>query len=216
MKAGYMNPILYFDELDKISQTPKGEEVASVLIHLTDSTQNDHFSDNYFSEIPIDLSKCLIIFSYNDESLVNPILKDRMITIHVSGYTKKEKVEIAQNYLIPRILKTYNLSPQDIMFDNSVIEEIIDRVPEEQGVRNMKRGIDSIISWINMRRYVPNLNPAFSEKLHTNTNTNTNKDKETEKEQTIEFPIKITTQLVKKYIKNNDNLNNHKIASMYL
>lgn len=201
IRAQYMNPILYFDELDKISQTPKGEEVTNVLIHLTDSTQNHHFSDNYFSEIPLDLSKCLIIFSYNDESLINPILKDRMITIHVSGYTKKEKVEIAQNYLIPRILKTYNLTPQDIVFDNSVVEEIIERVAEEQGVRNMKRGIDSIISWINMRRYVPNITPESCEKEAT---------------PTIELPIRITTQIVRKYIKTNDAASKHVMASMYL
>lgn len=206
MKAQYMNPILYFDELDKISQTPKGEEVTSVLIHLTDSTQNDHFNDNYFSEIPLDLSKCLIIFSYNDESLVNPILKDRMVTIRVSGYTKKEKIEIAQNYLVPRLLKTYNLTPQDIVFDNSVIEEIIERVEEEQGVRNLKRGIDSIISWINMRRYVPTINPEFSEKTRDETSPK------------IEFPVKITTHIVKKYIKTNDAAASHKhvMASMYL
>lgn len=212
MKAGYMNPILYFDELDKISQTPKGEEVASVLIHLTDSTQNDHFSDNYFSEIPLDLSKCLIIFSYNDESLVNPILKDRMITIRVAGYTKKEKVEIAQNYLIPRILKTYNLNQDDIVFDQSIIEEIIERVPPEEGVRNMKRGIEAIISWINMRRYIPNIIPAFSEKQR---DTEKEKDKE-ESSVKIELPVKITSNLVKKYLKNTDNISKHVMASMYL
>lgn len=204
MKAQHMNPILYFDELDKISTTPKGEEVTNVLIHLTDSTQNEHFSDNYFSEIPLDLSKCLIIFSYNDESLINPILKDRMITIHVSGYTKKEKVEIAQNYLIPRILATYNLKKEDIVFDNSVIEEIIERVADEQGVRNLKRGIDSIVSWINMRRYVPNIAPSATKE----------KDESVQK---IEFPIKINTQLVKKYIQNNDSsMKQHVMASMYL
>lgn len=194
IKAQYMNPILYFDELDKISNTPKGEEVANVLIHLTDSTQNDHFSDSYFSEIPLDISKCLIIFSYNDESLINPILKDRMITIHVSGYTKKEKLEIAQNYLIPRILTSYNLKPDDILFDKSIIEEIIERVPAEEGVRNLKRGIDAIIGWINMRRYVPNIAPSFSESERS-------KKEDAEAPVRIELPVKITTQLVKKYIK---------------
>jgi ATP-dependent Lon protease len=207
VKAQYMNPILYFDELDKISQTPKGEEVASVLIHLTDSTQNDHFSDNYFSEIPLDMSKCLIVFSYNDESLVNPVLKDRMITIRVSGYTKKEKLEIAQNYLVPRLLATYNLKKDDILFDNTIIEEIIERVAPEEGVRNLKRGIDAIISWINMRRYVPNLSPAFSEK---------EKKEDANSSVKIELPIKITSHIVKKYLKDIDNsISKHVLASMY-
>jgi len=208
IRAQYMNPILYFDELDKISATPKGEEVASVLIHLTDSTQNDHFSDNYFSEIPLDLSKCLIIFSYNDESLVNPILKDRMITIRVSGYTKKDKLEIAKNYLIPRLLSAYNLKPTDIVFDDAVIEDIIERVAQEEGVRNLKRGIDAIISWINMRRYVPNMVPDADAKCSTSTNNEPIK---------IELPIKITGQLVKKYIKasNDTNMAQYMLATMY-
>lgn len=207
VRAQYMNPILYFDELDKISATPKGEEVASVLIHLTDSTQNDHFSDNYFSEIPLDMSKCLIIFSYNDEGLVNPILKDRMITIRVKGYSKKEKLEIAQNYLIPRILKTYKLNSDDIVFDSSIIDDIIERVPQEEGVRNLKRGIDSIVSWINMLRYVPNASspaPAHA-------------DKKDETPIKIEFPIKITSQLVKKYINKSEarEMDKGLMASMY-
>lgn len=212
IRAQYMNPILYFDELDKISATPKGEEVASVLIHLTDSTQNDHFSDNYFSEIPLDLSKCLIIFSYNDESLVNPILKDRMITIRVSGYTKKDKLEIAKNYLIPRLLSAYNLKPTDIVFDDSIIEEIIERVAPEEGVRNLKRGIDAIISWINMRRYVPNMVPDADGKASTGAGAGANNEPIK-----IELPIKITGQLVKKYIKasNDTNMAQYMLSTMY-
>ena len=212
IRAQYMNPILYFDELDKISATPKGEEVANVLIHLTDSTQNDHFSDSYFSEIPLDLSKSLIIFSYNDESLINPILKDRMITIRVSGYSKKEKLEIAQNYLVPRILKSYNLNPTDIVFEDAIIDEIIERITPEEGVRNLKRGIDAIISWINMRRYVPNLVPSFSEKEKKD------KDKEdVDNAVKIELPVKITTQLVKKYLKRTEdgNMSKYLMTTMY-
>ena len=76
-----MNPIIYFDELDKISDTPKGEEIIGILTHLTDTTQNDKFHDKYFSEIDFDMSKYLFIFSYNDETKINPILKDRMYNI---------------------------------------------------------------------------------------------------------------------------------------
>jgi ATP-dependent Lon protease len=82
-----MNPIIYFDELDKVSDTPKGEEIIGILTHLTDTTQNSQFHDKYFSELDLDLSKCLFIFSYNDESKINPILKDRMYRIETKGYT---------------------------------------------------------------------------------------------------------------------------------
>jgi hypothetical protein len=96
-----MNPIIYFDELDKISETPKGEEIIGILTHLTDTTQNSQFHDKYFAEIDFDLSKCLFIFSYNDPLKVNPILLDRMYKIKTSGYQVKDKIVIAQQYLIP-------------------------------------------------------------------------------------------------------------------
>ena len=88
-----MNPVIYFDELDKVSDTPKGEEIIGILTHLTDTSQNSKFHDKYFSEIDFDLSKCLFIFSYNDERKVNPILRDRMYRINTTGYNKEEKTE---------------------------------------------------------------------------------------------------------------------------
>ena len=72
-----MNPIIYFDRLDKVSDTPKGEEIIGILTHITDTSQNSEFHDKYFSEVSFDLSKCLFIFSYNDDK-VNPILRIRM------------------------------------------------------------------------------------------------------------------------------------------
>ena len=155
MKAQCMNPVIFFDELDKVSTTSRGEEIIGVLTHLTDSTQNERFTDRYFGGVELNLSRALIIFSYNDESLINPILKDRMISIRVKGYNLKEKLTIARDYLLPEILKQYNLTPNDIKFPLSVIETIIHRVPQEEGVRNLKRGLESVVSWINMHRYVP-------------------------------------------------------------
>ena len=71
-----MNPVIYFDELDKISDTNKGDEIIHMLTHLTDPSQNSLFQDNYFPGIDLDLSKALFIFSYNDESRVNKILSN--------------------------------------------------------------------------------------------------------------------------------------------
>jgi ATP-dependent Lon protease, bacterial type len=89
MQTQCSNPIIYFDELDKVSDTPKGEEIIGILTHLIDTTQNTQFHDKYFSEIDFDLSKALFIFSYNDESKINPILRDRMYRITTKGYSKK-------------------------------------------------------------------------------------------------------------------------------
>ena len=91
-----MNPIIYFDELDKISDTPRGQEIVGILTHLTDTAQNTQFHDKYFAEVDFNLSKCLFIFSYNDEEKVNPILKDRMYRIKTKGYSVKDKTIICQ------------------------------------------------------------------------------------------------------------------------
>ena len=89
-----MNPIIYFDELDKVSETPKGEEITGILTHLTDTAQNMKFHDKYFAELDFDLSRCLFIFSYNDESRVNPILKRQNVSYSNKGLrTKREKLQ---------------------------------------------------------------------------------------------------------------------------
>ena len=155
MKTQCMNPILFFDELDKVSQSARGDEIVGILTHLTDSTQNDHFTDRYFGEIDINLSKALMIFSYNDESLINPVLKDRMITIRVSGYSLKDKIVIARDYMLPAILHQYNFKVGDVVFTDEILEHIVHKLAKESGVRCLKRGIESIVSWINMYRFIP-------------------------------------------------------------
>lgn len=149
------NPILFFDELDKVSSTKKGEEIFGVLTHLTDMSQNEKFSDKYFGEIDLNLSRSLIVFSYNDENMINPILKDRLITIKVNGYKKNEKIVIAKDYLLPTIFRNFGMDPQVVQFTDEIIGQIIDTVAEEEGVRNLKRGLECVISWVNMYRYMP-------------------------------------------------------------
>jgi len=146
-----MNPVIYFDELDKISDTPKGEEIIHMLTHLTDPSQNNLFQDNYFPGVNIDLSKALFIFSYNDESLVNKILKDRMYVINTKGFNTEDKLKICREYLIPEIYDIFAFSIEDIIFTDEIIKNIItDHTDNEEGVRNLKRCIETIISKINI------------------------------------------------------------------
>jgi len=147
------NPVIYFDELDKISETPKGDEIVGILTHLTDTTQNSQFHDKYFSEIAFDLSKCLFIFSYNDESRVNRVLLDRMFRIRTSGYSAKEKVTITQNYLVPKIVEQVKFSPEDIRISSDMVEYIVENYTEkEEGVRNLKRCLEIIHTKLNLHR----------------------------------------------------------------
>jgi ATP-dependent Lon protease len=161
IQSNALNPIIFFDELDKLSETEKGSEIIGILTHLTDSTQNSNFQDKYFSQISIDMSKTLFIFSYNDDSLVNPILKDRMYVIDVNGYDNKEKVIISKMYIIPELLKEYFFTSNDILFSDDIIEYIITKTSKEEGVRNLKRNIETIISKINLIRIKDNILEPF-------------------------------------------------------
>ena len=150
-KCGSMNPIICFDELDKVSETAKGDEIINMLIHMTDSSQNSKFQDNYFPGIDIDLSKVLFIFSFNDENKINRILKDRMYVIRTKGYNNKDKLEIAHNYLLPDILDTFSYTKEDIIFTDEILTSMIQKYTGgEEGVRNLKRCLENIISTLNI------------------------------------------------------------------
>ena len=146
-----MNPIIYFDELDKISDTHKGDEIVHLLTHLTDPSQNSLFQDNYFPGIHLDLSKALFIFSFNDETKVDRILKDRMYVINTKGFKPKDKIEICRNYVLPELLDTFLFTKDEILFSDEAILHIIEKYTgKEEGVRNLKRCLETIISKINI------------------------------------------------------------------
>jgi ATP-dependent Lon protease len=150
IQCGNNNPIIFFDELDKVSQTDKGQEIIGVLTHLTDTTQNDEFHDEYFSGFHLDLSKALFVFSYNDESLVNPILKDRMYTIDIPGYSTSDKICISKTHLIPEIEKDLGVKPGSFLLNDVVLKYLIERTSKEDGVRNLKRNLETIYSKLNL------------------------------------------------------------------
>ena len=150
VRAKVMNPVIYFDELDKVSGSKTGQDIINILIHLTDPSQNTCFQDKYFSNIDFDLSKSLIIFTYNDNDSIDPILKDRMITIHTKDYTTTDKIKIASGFLIPTMKQEFNISELDIGDD--VVKYIIEKTASEAGVRNLKRSIEKIVSNINLDR----------------------------------------------------------------
>jgi ATP-dependent Lon protease len=193
IKTRVMNPVILFDELDKVSSCYKGDEIINTLIHITDPVQNSKYTDRYFEEIDLDLSRATIIFTYNDESLINPILKDRMITINVPGYNSNEKLILAKDYLIPEILKQYNINVGDIIINDNVLKYIIEDIEKEEGVRNLKRAINSILSNVNMMKYIDidDVN--------------------------IKFPFNVSIEYYDKYCKNKNKYNkNDIIQTMYL
>ena len=189
-ESKYMNPILYFDELDKVSNTSHGEEIINILIHLTDSSQSDTFHDKYFSNIPIDLSRCMIIFSFNDVSMINPILRDRMTIINTKEYTTENKIKIAQDYMIPSVLKQFGIKQGDVVMSDVVIKHIISSISDEKGVRNLKRALIDIVGAINYNRIMG--------------------------EETYEFPYEVKKDYVDTLLKAKTKKEDHFLHSLYI
>jgi hypothetical protein len=158
MTGGCMNPIIFIDEVDKISQTEQGREIVSILTHLTDSTQNDEFEDKFFNGIKLDLSKALIIFSFNDISLLDPILRDRITIVEYNPLTMAEKLVIIKEYILPEICKEVGFNKDEIIFTDDIITYLIESYTYEAGVRKIKEKIVEIVRDINLNRFNINNN----------------------------------------------------------
>jgi len=195
IETGVMNPIIFMDELDKISETNDGQEIQNMLVHITDPIQNNCFEDKYFSGINIDLSKAIFIFSFNHIEKINPILKDRLHIIKVQEPSFDDKMIISNKYLIPEICKNIGFKQDDITFDEDAIRHIINLCKYEKGVRGIKKHIESVILRLNVARFI--------KKGKYN-----NLDK-------INLPYKVNRELTKKIIKNEDEIP-ASIQMMYL
>jgi ATP-dependent Lon protease len=197
-----MNPIIYFDELDKISDTPKGEEITGILTHLTDTTQNSQFHDKFFSELHFDLRQCLFIFSFNDVTKVNPILLDRMYRIITKGFDQKQKTSIAINYILPKMKSHVQFQEDDLVFPEDTIQYILSSfAAKEDGVRNLKRCIESIVTKLNLFRLLKPTNTILQNDF---------------KIDSIAFPLTVTKEIVDKLLKRDDSFYATSHLSMYI
>ena len=149
MESKCMNPIIFIDELDKVSKTENGKEIIGILTHLIDPTQNESFQDKYFSGIDLDLSNALFIFSYNDVSVIDKILLDRIHRIKFDNLTLYDKLEITDKYILPELYEKVGLE-NVIEFDEEVLKFIIEKYTYESGVRKLKELLFEIISEINL------------------------------------------------------------------
>ena len=149
MEHKCMNPIIFIDELDKVSRTENGKEIIGILTHLIDPTQNESYQDKYFSGIDIDLSNALFIFSYNDVNAIDRILLDRIHRIKFDHLTLIDKIEITKNYILPELYEKIGLKDMFI-FDDEIIKFIIETYTNESGVRKLKELLFEIISEINL------------------------------------------------------------------
>ena len=152
ISAKCMNPIIYFDELCKISGSVHGKEISDALCNLIDPKLNHSFHDDYLG-ISIDVSKVLFIFSYNNEDNVDRVLLDRMDIIGCDGYSIDDKIQILDNYMLPILLDKIHLHKDDIKITDNIVKHIIKKYAnKEEGVRELNRCVDTILTKINLLR----------------------------------------------------------------
>lgn len=143
------NPLMLLDEIDKVGADSRGDP-ASALLEALDPEQNSFFRD-HFVEIPFDLSECLFICTANSLSTVPRPLIDRMEIIELTSYTRREKLSIAKNHLIPKQAKRHGLNGRSLRITDEAVYEIIDYYTRESGVRNLEREIAAICRKAAMR-----------------------------------------------------------------
>jgi len=168
-----MNPIIFIDEVDKISRTEHGKEIVGILTHLLDPAQNDCFQDKYFTGIDLDLSKALFILSYNDVDAIDKIMLDRIHRVKFSSLTLEDKLIISKTHILPEVYRKMGLENM-IQFSEEVLKFIIDEYTLESGVRKLKEILFEIVGEINLDLL----------KNHSTT-------------ETIDFPISITIDDIK-------------------
>jgi len=189
MESKCMNPIIYIDELDKVSRTEQGREIIGILTHLIDTTQNDEFQDRFFSGVPFDLSKALFIFSYNDPDQIDRVLLDRIHRVKFDNLSWSDKIVIVDKFIIPDLNEKMGFE-NTVYLSEEVVKHIIETYTMEPGVRKLKEILFDLFGEINIQL------------LNVSKNS----------EASIELPVKITIEdLGTKYLKKNRKVHDVKI-----
>lgn len=147
-----MDPIFFFDELDKLGSKNGSESISHCLLHLTDPVQNSHFQDRYFQDVPLDLSKASFIFSYNDPSAVNPILMDRIHRVKFDPPSEEEKETVVRNLFFKRELAKEGMEKEEV--EEGAVKELLSLFSHEKGYRGVERGVKTVVSTLSLCKHV--------------------------------------------------------------
>jgi len=139
------NPVISVDEIEKMGKSEQHGDPAAAFLEILDPEQNAKFRDHYI-ELPVDLSQIMFICTANKIEEISKPLRDRMEIIEIPSYTRNDKQSIAKEHLIPKLLKTYKLTKEQLSLEDSAIQEIIKNYTLEAGVRDLERKLEKIFS----------------------------------------------------------------------
>ena len=140
----------------KLVRPHKGDEIYNLLVHLIDHSQNTNFRDKYFHGLKFDLSKVTFMFSYNNPSKVDPILRDRITEVQTKYLMISQKQHIAKHYLMPSILKNIGLDEDAVVIGDELIRFLINNYTYEGGVRRLKEILTTIVRELNLYNLMKN------------------------------------------------------------
>ncbi|NBP02219.1 MAG: AAA family ATPase [Proteobacteria bacterium] len=183
--ANYMNPIIYMDEVDKISEN-KSVEINGVLTHLLDEEQNNKFQDNYLSSVNLNLSKVFFVLSFNDITKVDEIVSDRLKIIYIQEPTLEQKVQICHDKVIPELLASVNFDSNCVIrIDKEVIEYIAtQKCDKESGVRKLRQALEKVFNKLNYDILTGTTDNLYTQKTQEQ-ESDTTKERESSKAKTI-------------------------------
>ena len=143
-QAKCSNPILHFDEVDKISATDRGAELAAVLLHLVDPTMNTAIRDRYFHDVDLDLSQCCFVFTYNDPAKVSPILLDRIKRVKMEAPTPEMRAQITRSHIVPRLRARLGV---EFDLSDEALQVILDgHTSTAEGMRGVEKDSDHVLA----------------------------------------------------------------------
>lgn len=168
--AHYMNPIIYLDEIDKISEN-KSVEINGVLTHMLDEEQNNKFQDNYLSNVGLNLSKVFFVLSFNDVTKVDEIVSDRLKIIYIQEPSLEQKVQICHDKVIPELLTSVNFDKSNVIrIDKEVIEYVAtQKCHKESGVRKLRQALEKVFNKLNYDILIGATDKLYISKQETNT-----------------------------------------------
>jgi ATP-dependent Lon protease len=183
LKSKRLDTVVLLDEIDKIPNNSEGTSIASVLYHVLDKTQNNRFKDMYMPEILIDLSKMVFLLSANSLESIDPLIRDRMTVVEISGYSVQEKIEICSNHVFARIREESGFNSNDITIGKKELQYLIVNKTnvESPGMRDIEKKIEQICERLALLKYTKSVN--FSYKCGQ-----------------IKFPLVITTDIIDKLL----------------